>query len=114
MMRNIDCRSWPFGFRPALNIFRNSQVSDGAARHCHFDCFVQDIVKMGRTHYPFVVRGDIHKELVQRHILMEVRTTEIVESMTGYSENRLPVEFRIVQAVEQMYAARPRCRYTNA
>jgi hypothetical protein len=67
-----------------------------------------------RPKNPSVVNGDVFKNPVQVHVLLSVRIDQIVKVMSRNGENRLAVELGIVEPVQQMNAARSRCRNTGA
>ena len=60
---------------------------------------------MARTHDPRVVYCDIHEHTIKGDILLGKGVNEIVIVMAGDSEDRLAVEFRVVQAIEEVKPA---------
>ena len=66
---------------------------------------ISDISHVSATHHSRVVNRDIRKDPVEVHILLSVSIDQIVKCMTGNCQHRLPVEFRIVQSIQQMNSA---------
>ncbi len=85
-----------------------------AAGERGLDRFVQNIDHVGRPHDALVVRRDIHKQLVQIHVLLVMRADQVVKRMARDGEHRLPIAFRVVKPVQQMHAAGTGGRETHA
>ena len=85
-----------------------------AAGERGLDRFVQNIDHVGWPHDALVVRCDIHKKLVQIHVLLVMRADQVMKRMTGDGEHRLPIALRIVKPIEQMHAAGTGGRETHA
>jgi len=67
---------------------------------------VGDIFHMGGPHHPRVVDGDVLVDLVEVEVLLGEGVDQIVIMMSGDREHRLAVHFGVIEAVEQMDAAR--------
>ena len=63
---------------------------------------------MLRAHDAAVVDADVHEQFVELDVLLRERVQEIVELQPGDGENRLLVQVRVVQPVQQVNAAGPR------
>ena len=53
-----------------------------------------------------VVDAHVHEKLVELDVLLRVRVDQVVELKAGDRQHRLAVELGVVEAVEQMNAAR--------
>ena len=93
---------------PVLHVLRDGDVRDGAIAERGLDRFVNHIDDVVRPGDALVVGGDIHVELVEIDILLVVRADQIVKGVAGDGEHGLAVALGIVEAVEQMNAARAR------
>ena len=60
---------------------------------------------MGWPHEAFVVDGDVHEELVDRDVLLGEGPDQIMERQARDRQNRLPVELRVVEAIQQVNPA---------
>ena len=72
------------------------------------------VVDVRRSHDALVVDGHVHEELVEVHVLLVVRADQVVEGVAGDREHRLAVALGVVQAVEQVDAARAGGRQADA
>ncbi len=86
----------------------------GAPRQRGLDRLVDDVLDVRWTHDPLIVLGDVHVELVEIDVLLIVSADQIVERVAGDGEYRLAIALRVVQAVEEMDAARSRGREADA
>ena len=77
------------------------EIQSGSARK------VGNISHMGAAHDACVVNRHIAEQSVEIDVLLGVRINQVVESVSGDGQNRLAVEFRVIQAIEQMNSARP-------
>src|SRR5437588_4439445 len=75
---------------------------------------VRDVLYMCRSHNAFVKNGDIHEELVESDILLSQRANEIVKLKSGDRQYWLVIELGIVQTIQKMNPAWPRCGKTDA
>jgi hypothetical protein len=68
---------------------------------------------MRGTHDPLVIDGDVFKKPVERHILLRVRSNQIVKLQTRNSEYRLAIQFRVIETVQEVYASGAGSRNTT-
>ena len=61
---------------------------------------------MGGPHHPRVVDGDVLEDLVEVEVLLGEGVDQIVIMMSGDGEHRLAVHLGVIEAVEQVDAAR--------
>ena len=87
--------------------FGNVDVRDAARGQRGLDGLVDDVDDVGRPHDPLVVGGDVHEQLVEVDVLLVVRADQVVEGVAGDRQHRLAVALGVVEAVEQVDAARP-------
>ena len=78
------------------------------------DRLVDDVDDVRRPHDALVVRGDVHEQLVEIDVLLVVRADQVVEGVAGDRQHRLAVALGVVQAVQQVDAARARGRQADA
>src|SRR5690242_20772587 len=69
---------------------------------------------MSRPHDPLVVDRDVHKQPIERDILLCVRTNQIMELKASDSQHGLAVQLGVVETVEQVNSSRSGCCQTNA
>ena len=72
---------------------------------CRADCLVHHVVDVRGTHNPLVVGGNVHIQLIQVDILLKIGTDEIVKRVPSDGQHRLPITFRIVEAVKKVNAS---------
>ena len=89
-------------------------MRDCATRQRGLDRFIHDVDHVGRPHDALVVRGDIHEQLVQIHILLIMRSDQVVKGVTGNGEHRLAIALGVVQPIQQVNSARTRSRQAHA
>ncbi len=92
---------------PVLDVLGDRDVGDAAAAPGRSDRLVDDVVDVGRPHDALVVDGHVHEQLVEVHVLLVVRADQVVKGVAGDGQHRLAVALGVVQAVEQVDAARP-------
>ena len=68
---------------------------------------------MSRSHDPLVIRSDIHKDLVERHVLLIMRADQVMKGVAGDCQDGLAIEFGVIETVQQMQPARSRRRETD-
>ena len=66
------------------------------------------------THDPLVVGGDIHEQLVEIDILLIARADQVGKRVARNGKHGLTVALGVIQAVEQVNAARAGRRHANA
>ena len=67
-----------------LNVDRNRYVSNSARSERCANCKIGDALHMRATHYAFVIRSNINKQLVQGNILLSQRSDEIAVLQPSY------------------------------
>ena len=91
-----------------LKIYWNRDMSHAAVGKRGAASQINDVFHMGGAHDAFVVNGDINEQLIQRDILLGVRTNQVVELQASNSQHRLMIELGIIKSVEQMNSTRTR------
>ena len=89
-------------------------MRDPLARECGPKGQFCYVLGVRRTHDRVRCRRHIHEQLVERNILLRVRSDQIVKLQAGNGKHRLTIQLRIVQAIQQMNAAGTRGRETTA
>jgi hypothetical protein len=100
--------------RPLLDVLGDGDVRHGAPAQRRADRLVHHVLDVGRPHDALVVQGDVHVDLVEIDVLLEVGADEVVEGVAGDGQHGLAVVLGVVQTVEQVDAARPGGRHTHA
>ena len=114
VFRNVATRARLIVGRPLLYVLWYRDVRDGASRERSLDRLVDDVHDVRGTHDALIVRGDVDEELVEVDVLLVMRADEIVKCVARDREHGLTVALRVVEAVQQVNAARARCRETDA
>src|SRR5438045_1905326 len=65
---------------------------------------------MFRPHNTSAIESDVCEDPVQVDVLLGVSIDQIVKMVTSDCQNRLPIELRVVEAVQQMNSTRSRRR----
>ena len=68
---------------------------------------MRDVLDVGRPHDADAVLRHVREDLVQLDILLRTGPNQIVIGHPGDGEHRLPIQLRVIQAIEQVQAARP-------
>ncbi len=92
---------------PVLNVLGNRDVRNGPLGDRGLHGFIDDIADVLRTHDALVVGRDIHEQFVEIHVLLIVRPDEVVKRVARDRKYRLPIEFRVIESVQQMDASGP-------
>src|SRR5215831_4182678 len=90
-----------------LEVKRESDVRHSVVRQSSSTGQVSDVFHVCRSHNAFVKDGDIHKKLVERHILLRECPDEIVKLKPGDCKYRLVVKFGVVETIQKMNSAWP-------
>jgi len=83
-------------------------MGDAAVRERRAAGQIRHVLDMGRAHDPLIVFRDVRTEPVQRDVLLGVRPDEVVIRHARDREDRLAIERRVVETVQQVDAARTR------
>ncbi len=75
---------------------------------------LDDVFHVSRTHDALAEGGGVSEQPVQGHILLGEGADQVVELQAGDGDDRLAVKLGVVQAVQQVNAARSRRGYTAA
>ncbi|HSC30542.1 MAG TPA: hypothetical protein VLD17_02370 [Gemmatimonadaceae bacterium] len=82
-------------------------MSNGAAGERRLDRLVHHVVDVRRPHDALIVGSHVHEQLVEIDVLLIMRSDEIVERVSRDRQHRLSIALRVIEPVQQMYAARP-------
>src|SRR5579863_3260757 len=104
-MRDIAARSLFLLDLFLLDVNRKCDVRYGVVGKRGPACQFSDVLHMRRTHNAFVKNGDVHVKLVECHILLREGSDQIVKLKSCDRQNRLVVEFGVVETVEKMNTA---------
>src|SRR5262249_22258827 len=104
MLRDILVGARGLVLGPVLNVFRNGKVGDRAPGEGRLDCLIDRIGGVTWPHDALVVDSNIDEQLIEINILLMMRPNKIVEGMARKGEDRLAVEFGIIQPIEQVDA----------
>ena len=109
MIRNIPRRaSVPFALDlHLLKIDRNGDVRNAAIDQRGTASQFGDIFHVRRAHAARVIDADVGEQLVEFHVLLRMGLRQIVKLHPRDRQNRLAVQFRVVQSIQQMNAAGP-------
>src|SRR5581483_2759669 len=97
-----------------LYIDRSGDVRNASAGQSASDGQFRYVSGMCRAHDALVVDGDVFKQLVERHILLRVRSNQVVKLQAGDRQDRLAVHLGVIQAIQQMDSAGAGGGDTNA
>src|SRR5438552_11844333 len=97
-----------------LQIYRDGDVRNAAIGERGAAGEIHDVFHVGGAHDAFVEDRDIHKKLVEGHILLGESADEVVILQSGNGQHRRLVELGVVEAIEQVNAARAGSSQTNA
>src|SRR5437870_1521102 len=114
MMRNVALAALLFFDFFFLQVHGNGDVGNAAIGERGAAGEIHDVFHVGGAHDAFVEDGDIHKKLVEGHILLGESADEVVVLQSGNGQHRRLVELGVVKAVEQMNAAGTGSSQTNA
>ena len=95
-----------FGDRLRLHVHRHRDVRDAAIGKRGAACQLHHVLDVVRSHHARVIYAHVHEQPIEIHILLGERVDQIVKLQTRDCEDRLPVELGVIEAVEQMNAAR--------
>jgi hypothetical protein len=99
--------SWYFNRRfQRLQIDREADVRHPAPREGHAAGERGHVLHVRRSHDALAVDRDVGEDAVEIDVLLREGADQIVKVMPGDRENRLPVELRVIQPVQQMQPAR--------
>jgi len=105
----------PLGFHlDVLKVNRNAQMRYAAISESRAASQHGNILQVLGAHAARVINTHIHEKLVELHILLAPRFRQIVELHAGYGQHWLPVQFGVVEAVQQVDAAGARSGQTAA
>ena len=74
---------------------------------------VRHVIDVVRSHHARIVNRYIHEHAVEVDVLLPLRVDQIMIVMARNGQHRLPIHFGIIQAIEQMNAARTGSAQTN-
>ena len=97
-----------------LNIGRDGDVCDAPIGESSPACQVDSVRHMSRAHDPVVVHANVDEQLVEFHILLGVRIDQIVISEASNGQDRLSIQLRIIEAVQQVDTSGTRGREAHA
>ena len=111
MLGDVALGALVFGYRLRLHVDRHGDVRHATIGERGASRELNDVLGVLRAHDAGIVDADIHVQFVELDVLLRVGMQEVVELEPGDGEHRLPVELGVVEAVEQMDAARTgRCQ----
>src|SRR3954452_9187168 len=96
---NVALGSFALLYLHLLNIDREADVRDGAIGERGATSKVSKVFDVRRTHHALVEIGDVHKSLVEGHILLRVRADQIVKLHSGDGEHRRAVELGVIKTI---------------
>ncbi len=76
-----------------------------AARHSGTARLLGNVLHVRRAHDPLVVDADVHVELIEGHVLLGLRSDEVMELHAGDGDHGLAIHLGVVESIEQMNAA---------
>src|SRR5690349_17909306 len=83
-------------------------MSDAAISERRAASQLGNILDMRRAHDPRVVDAHVHEQLVKFDVLLRVGVKQVMKLQSRYGQHGLPVEFGVIEAVEEVNAARAR------
>src|SRR5688500_16041284 len=85
-----------------LNVHREINVCYAAVTERGTAGKIRRWLDMAWPHDPHTVGSDIREDSIQINVLLGMGADEIVIMMAGDGENRLPIQFGVVQPIEQV------------
>src|SRR5688500_15043439 len=104
MVRDAALR--PLATFQLLKIDGKIDVRDAAVGKRRAAGQVGDILHVSRPHHSGVVNSNVTEYAIEVHVLLGMRIDEIVKVLSRQRQYRLPIQFGVIETVQQMKTAR--------